>query len=60
MGRQANTSARARAGAPSLTKLGNTCAAYRAQDYALALTSSPSVMTRALIAMDTAACLRVD
>ncbi|MEU6215433.1 hypothetical protein ABZ891_36760 [Streptomyces sp. NPDC047023] len=40
------------------TLLGDTRAAYRAQDDALALTSSPSVMTRALIAMDTAACLR--
>ncbi|MFG2416712.1 hypothetical protein [Streptomyces goshikiensis] len=42
------------------TLLGDSRAAYRAQDDALALTSSPSVMTRALIAMDTAACLRVD
>ncbi|MFJ3520691.1 MULTISPECIES: hypothetical protein [unclassified Streptomyces] len=42
------------------TLLGDTRAAYRAQDDALDLTSSPSVMTRALIAMDTAACLRVD
>lgn len=42
------------------TLLGDTRAAYRAQDEALALTISPSVMTRALIAMDTAACLRVD
>ncbi|WP_330262025.1 transcriptional regulator [Streptomyces sp. NBC_00539] len=42
------------------TLLGDTRAAYRAQDDALALTTSPSVMTRALIAMDTAACLRVD
>ncbi|MFF5490308.1 transcriptional regulator [Streptomyces virginiae] len=42
------------------TLLGDTRAAYRAQDDALALTSSPSVMPRALIAMDTAACLRVD
>ncbi|MER7468634.1 hypothetical protein [Streptomyces sp. NPDC097981] len=42
------------------TLLGDTRAAYRAQDDALALTSSPSVMTRALVAMDTAACLRVD
>ncbi|WP_234432155.1 hypothetical protein [Streptomyces sp. NRRL S-378] len=42
------------------TLLGDTRAAYRAQDEALALTTSPSVMTRALIAMDTAACLRVD
>ncbi|MFE3074391.1 transcriptional regulator [Streptomyces sp. NPDC059247] len=42
------------------TLLGDTRAAYRAQDDALALTFSPSVMTRALIAMDAAACLRVD
>ncbi|WP_051810254.1 hypothetical protein [Streptomyces sp. NRRL S-378] len=42
------------------TLLGDTRAAYRAQDDVLALTTSPSVMTRALIAMDTAACLRVD
>ncbi|MET8747714.1 transcriptional regulator [Streptomyces sp. NPDC004728] len=42
------------------TLLGDTRAAHQAQDDALALTTSPSVMTRALIAMDTAACLRVD
>ncbi|GGS29482.1 hypothetical protein Snoj_25880 [Streptomyces nojiriensis] len=42
------------------TLLGDTRAAYRAQDEALTLTSSPSVMTRAPVAMDTAACLRVD
>ncbi|MER5811759.1 DUF6545 domain-containing protein [Streptomyces sp. NPDC002033] len=42
------------------TLLGHTRAAYRAQDDALTLSSSPSVMPRALIAMDTAACLRVD
>ncbi|MFE5614166.1 transcriptional regulator [Streptomyces sp. NPDC056524] len=42
------------------TLLGDTKAAYEAQDEALALTASPSVMTRALIAMDTAACLRSD
>jgi hypothetical protein len=42
------------------TLLGDTDAAYSAQDDALALTDSPSVMTRALIAMDTAACLRLD
>ncbi|MET9469508.1 hypothetical protein ABZY44_32900 [Streptomyces sp. NPDC006544] len=46
--------------AQAYTLLGDTRAAYRAQDDALALTVSPSVMTRALIAMDTAACLRVD
>jgi hypothetical protein len=42
------------------TLLGDTRAAYQAQDDTLALTTSPSVMTRALIAMDTAACQRVD
>ncbi|MFF4699985.1 helix-turn-helix domain-containing protein [Streptomyces chattanoogensis] len=38
------------------TLLGDTHAAYAAQDDALDLTDSPSVMTRALIAMDAAAC----
>ncbi|MFC9602429.1 transcriptional regulator [Streptomyces niveus] len=42
------------------TLLGDTEAAYAAQDAALDLTDSPSVMTRALIAMDTATCLRLD
>ncbi|MFJ9432535.1 hypothetical protein ACIRQY_23145 [Streptomyces sp. NPDC101490] len=42
------------------TLLGDPRAAYRAQNGALALTTSPSVMTRALIAMDTAACPRAD
>lgn len=42
------------------TLLGDTTAAYTAQDDALDLTDSPSVMVRALLAMDTAACLRVD
>ncbi|MEV7087567.1 transcriptional regulator [Streptomyces sp. NPDC093085] len=42
------------------TLLKDTDAAYAAQDDALSLTDSPSVMTRALIAMDTAACLRLD
>ncbi|MFF8789182.1 twin-arginine translocation signal domain-containing protein [Streptomyces sp. NPDC015125] len=42
------------------TLLGDTKAAYRHQDAALALTRSPSVMTRALLALDTAACLRID
>ncbi|MFE6787826.1 serine hydrolase [Streptomyces sp. NPDC057680] len=42
------------------TLLGNTSDAYAAQEDALALTTSPSVMTRALLAMDTAACLRED
>ncbi|MER7952394.1 transcriptional regulator [Streptomyces sp. NPDC096079] len=42
------------------TLLGDTSAAYAAQEDALDLTLSPSVMTRALLAMDTAACLHVD
>ncbi|MFE6186519.1 twin-arginine translocation signal domain-containing protein [Streptomyces sp. NPDC056465] len=42
------------------TLLGDTKAAYRHQDAALALTRSPSVMTRALLALDTAACLNID
>ncbi|MGW6414858.1 transcriptional regulator [Streptomyces sp. NPDC055055] len=42
------------------TLVGNTSAAYAAQDAALDLTTSPSVMTRALLAMDTATCLRAD
>ncbi|NUK14029.1 helix-turn-helix domain-containing protein [Streptomyces lunaelactis] len=42
------------------TLLGDTDAAYSAQEDALDLTDSPSVMVRALLAMDTAACLRVD
>lgn len=42
------------------TLLGDTGAAYAAQDDALDLTDSPSVMTRALIAMDSATCLRLD
>ncbi|WP_285574073.1 transcriptional regulator [Streptomyces sp. RTGN2] len=42
------------------TLLGDTAAAYAAQEDALALTRSPSVMTRALLKMDTAACLRLD
>ncbi|WP_406501550.1 helix-turn-helix domain-containing protein [Streptomyces sp. NBC_01590] len=42
------------------TLLGDTTAAYAAQETALALTGSPSVMTRALLEMDTAACLRID
>lgn len=42
------------------TLLGDTEAAYTAQDDALYLTTSPSVMTRALLAMDTATCLRLD
>ncbi|MGA5820870.1 helix-turn-helix transcriptional regulator [Kitasatospora sp. NPDC094028] len=42
------------------TLLGDTSNAHAAQEEALRLTDSPSVMTRALVAMDTAACLRVD
>ncbi|MFG2406852.1 transcriptional regulator [Streptomyces brevispora] len=42
------------------TLLGDIKAAYAAQDEALALTASRSVMTRALLAMDTAVCLRLD
>ncbi|MFJ4870486.1 helix-turn-helix domain-containing protein [Streptomyces sp. NPDC088757] len=42
------------------TLLGDTAAAYDAQDDALVLTASPSVMTRALLAMDTAACLQAE
>lgn len=42
------------------TLLGDTTNAYAEQDAALALTHSPSVMTRALLALDTAHCLRTD
>jgi len=42
------------------TLLRDTASAYTAQEDALALTNSPSVMARALLAMDTAACLRAD
>ncbi|WP_307806860.1 helix-turn-helix transcriptional regulator [Streptomyces sp. FH025] len=42
------------------TLLGDSSNAYSAQEEALRLTDSPSVMTRALLAMDTAACLRVE
>ncbi|MGW7311312.1 transcriptional regulator [Streptomyces sp. NPDC054835] len=42
------------------TLLGDTRSAYRHQDAALALTRSPSVMTRALLGLDTAACLHPD
>ncbi|MEV7183406.1 transcriptional regulator [Kitasatospora sp. NPDC093102] len=42
------------------TLLGDTGSAYQAQEDALALTDSPSVMVRALLAVDTAACLHVD
>lgn len=44
----------------AFTLLSDTPAAYDAQGDALDLTESPSVMTRALIAMDIAACLRTD
>ncbi|MFJ4186786.1 helix-turn-helix domain-containing protein [Kitasatospora sp. NPDC089509] len=40
--------------------LGDSDRACAAQEEALHLTDSPSVMTRALLAMDTAACLRID
>ncbi|MEV6201513.1 transcriptional regulator [Streptomyces sp. NPDC051771] len=40
--------------------LGDTPSAYTAQNTALALTTSPSVMTRALLTLDTAACLHTD
>lgn len=42
------------------TLLGDSTNAYAEQDAALALTDSPSVMTRALLALDTARCLRTD
>lgn len=42
------------------TLLGDTGAAYREQAAALALTTSPSVMVRALIALDSAACHAAD
>ncbi|OEJ21539.1 transcriptional regulator [Streptomyces agglomeratus] len=42
------------------TLLGNTSAAYAAQGNALELTDTPSVMTRALLEMDTAICLRLE
>ncbi|MFD5749677.1 helix-turn-helix domain-containing protein [Streptomyces sp. NPDC127033] len=44
----------------AFTLLGRTEQAYAEQDAALALTSSPSVMTRALLALDKAQCLRAD
>ncbi|WP_316521742.1 hypothetical protein [Kitasatospora brasiliensis] len=40
--------------------VGDTGSAYQAQEEALALTDSPSVTARALPAVDTAKCLRVD
>ncbi|MEU9065081.1 hypothetical protein AB0D13_41235 [Streptomyces sp. NPDC048430] len=42
------------------TLMGDSSSAYAAQSDARALTSSPSVMTRALLTMDTAACLKAD
>ncbi|UGQ09240.1 transcriptional regulator [Yinghuangia sp. ASG 101] len=42
------------------TLMGRTREAYTEQESALALTRSPSVMTRALLAMDTAMCLSAD
>lgn len=44
----------------AFTLLGETKQAYTEQDAALALTSSPSVMTRALLALDNAQCLLAD
>ncbi|MER7703917.1 transcriptional regulator [Kitasatospora sp. NPDC097605] len=44
----------------AFTLLGQTREAYAEQEAALALTRSPSVMTRALLAMDTAICLNTD
>jgi hypothetical protein len=44
----------------AFTLLGRTREAYAEQEAALALTRSPSVMTRALLEMDAAACLNVD
>jgi hypothetical protein len=40
--------------------MGRTREAYAEQEAALALTTSPSVMTRALLEMDAAACLNAD
>ncbi|WP_033309244.1 transcriptional regulator [Streptomyces iakyrus] len=42
------------------TLLGDTRSALAEQEAALALTDSPSVMTRALLALDLAQCLRID
>lgn len=44
----------------AFTILGRTREAYAEQQAALALTRSPSVMTRALLEMDAAICLRTD
>lgn len=40
--------------------MGRTREAYAEQEAALALTTSPSVMTRALLEMDAATCLHAD
>ncbi|MFD3970643.1 helix-turn-helix domain-containing protein [Streptomyces cyaneofuscatus] len=44
----------------AFTLMGRTREAYAEQESALALTASPSAMTRALIAVDRAACVRAD
>ncbi|MFD7897602.1 multiprotein-bridging factor 1 family protein [Streptomyces sp. NPDC059743] len=44
----------------AFTLLGESGHAFTEQEAALALTDSPSVMTRALLALDTAQCLRAD
>ncbi|MFE7973058.1 transcriptional regulator [Streptomyces shenzhenensis] len=44
----------------AFTLLGESKRAYAEQEAALALSTSPSVMTRALLALDTAQCLRAD
>ncbi|MFJ1581910.1 helix-turn-helix domain-containing protein [Streptomyces sp. NPDC088197] len=44
----------------AFTLMGRTREAYAEQEAALALTTSPSVMTRALLEMDAAACLNAD
>ncbi|MFH9348175.1 transcriptional regulator [Kitasatospora sp. NPDC017646] len=44
----------------AFTIMGRTRDAYAEQEAALALTRSPSVMTRALLEMDAAACMRAD
>ncbi|MDT0342908.1 helix-turn-helix domain-containing protein [Streptomyces litchfieldiae] len=44
----------------ALTLLGETRRAYEQQERALALSKSPSVMTRALVAIDRASCLATD
>ncbi|MYZ38264.1 transcriptional regulator, partial [Streptomyces sp. SID4917] len=44
----------------AFTLMGRTREAYAEQEASLALTRSQSVMTRALLAMDTATCLQAD